>query len=402
MKTGDWPVYTLFLAFGQIISANSYQVTLLTGTVGESADKLYAVASIYLVTSIIWWILYRRIASVYVLSSPFAFYGLAFLLLGIAPFVQNGSTRFWIQNVATGLYATASSSGALFFSLNFGDEGGAPVKDWIIRACLIQGTQQLWVVALWYWGSSLSAATASGGVNNSLVEFAQSPKVAGVTFPIALLMWAVGFVILVGLPDFYSQNPGKVPSFYFALFRRKIVVWTLVTVVIQNYFLSAPYGRNWQFLWSSRAAPAWAILLLVLLFFVAAWAVILYIFVRLSKSHSWILPIFAIGLGAPRFCQMWWSTSGIGLYLPWVGSAVGSALVSRSLWLWLGLLDTIQGVGFGMIFLQTLTRIHVAFTLIAAQVLGSVATIVARASSPDATGKYLMSWTCMFKLANSL
>ena len=39
-----------------------------------------------------------------------------------------------------------------------------------------------------------------------------------------------------------------------------------------------------------------------------------------------------------------------------------------------------------MILLQTLTRIHIAFTLIAAQVLGSVATILARASSPNKLG----------------
>ena len=127
-------------------------------------------------------------------------------------------------------------------------------------------------------------------------------------------------------------------------------------------------------------------LLLVLLFFVVLWVAILYVFVRLSKSHSWILPIFAIGLGAPRWCQIFWSTSSIGLYLPWAGGPIASALVSRSLWLWLGLLDTIQGVGFGMIFLHTLTRIHVAFTLIAAQVFGSVTTIVARATAPDAIG----------------
>ena len=88
---------------------------------------------------------------------------------------------------------------------------------------------------------------------------------------------------------------------------------------------------------------------------------------------------------------MFWSTSSIGLYLPWAGGPIASALVSRSLWLWLGLLDTIQGVGFGMIFLQTLTRIHVAFTLIAAQVLGSIATIVARAGAPDAIGTITFS-----------
>lgn len=39
-----------------------------------------------------------------------------------------------------------------------------------------------------------------------------------------------------------------------------------------------------------------------------------------------------------------------------------------------------------MILLQTLTRFHVLFTLIAAQMLGSLATIVARATAPDKTG----------------
>ena len=39
-----------------------------------------------------------------------------------------------------------------------------------------------------------------------------------------------------------------------------------------------------------------------------------------------------------------------------------------------------------MILLQTLTRFHVLFTLIAAQVLGSMATILARATAPDKIG----------------
>ena len=39
-----------------------------------------------------------------------------------------------------------------------------------------------------------------------------------------------------------------------------------------------------------------------------------------------------------------------------------------------------------MILLQTLTRFHVLFTLIAAQMLGSLTTIVARASAPDKLG----------------
>jgi alpha-1,3-glucan synthase len=33
------------------------------------------------------------------------------------------------------------------------------------------------------------------------------------------------------------------------------------------------------------------------------------------------MPVFAIGLGAPRWCQIWWGTSGMGLYVPWAGAA---------------------------------------------------------------------------------
>ena len=39
-----------------------------------------------------------------------------------------------------------------------------------------------------------------------------------------------------------------------------------------------------------------------------------------------------------------------------------------------------------MILLQTMTRFHITFTLIAAQVLGSLATILARLTAPDNTG----------------
>jgi len=83
---------------------------------------------------------------------------------------------------------------------------------------------------------------------------------------------------------------------------------------------------------------------------------------------------------------MLWGTSGIGAYLPWTGSAMASVFAGRALWLWLGVLDSVQGVGFGMILLTTLTRLHVSFTLITAQVIGSAATIVAQAVGPDRLG----------------
>ncbi|KAI9875184.1 MAG: Cell wall alpha-1,3-glucan synthase ags1, partial [Watsoniomyces obsoletus] len=114
------------------------------------------IASIYLATSIVWWLLFRRFSSILCLSLPWFFYGLAFLLIGTAHYASTASGTGWIQNVGTAMYAVASSSGSIFFALNFGDEGGAQVKSWVFRACVIQGTQQIYIAALWYWGSILS------------------------------------------------------------------------------------------------------------------------------------------------------------------------------------------------------------------------------------------------------
>jgi alpha-1,3-glucan synthase len=382
-KIRDWPVYSFLLALGQILSANSYQVTLLSGEVGQSAEKLYIVASVYLAGSILWWMLFRTLHSRYVITLPFICYALAFFILGMAPYGTSIVARGWIQNVATGLYALASGSGSLFFALNFGSEGGTATHTWVFRACVVQGIQQIYVTVLWYWGAQLSALSASG---QNPTGFTTSPYITAVTTPVALLLAAIGISLFLGLPDFYRSSPGSLPSFYSALRRRKIIIWFFFVVAIQNYFLSAPYGRNWRYLWSSRLVPAWSIAMLVIFFFGIVWIGIFVVFQRLSIEHSWILPIFAIGLGAPRWAQMLWGTSGMGAFIPWAGTPAVGALMGRALWLWLGVLDALQGVGFGMILLQTMTRFHVVFTLTAAQVVGSAATIVARATAPDRLG----------------
>lgn len=347
-KIGDWPVYSFFLALGQILAANSYQITLISGQVGQTATQLYIVATVYCITTLLWWYIFRRLASVWCLSLPWLFYGLAFLLVALAPFGPTTYARGAVQMAATASYAAASSSGSLFFAQNFGSLGSVAIKDWAFRACAIQGTQQLYVVGLWAWGAKLAAMDAAGS-RTSL-----GTTMTAIGIPIAIFLWGVGFIVFFGLPEFYRQKPGAVPDFYPSIFRRKIIVWFLITVFIQNIFLSAPYGRNWSYLWSSKYAPGWAIFLLVIFFFVFVWAGILWAFGHLSSTHSWILPIFAIGLGAPRWCQILWATSNIGQYLPWAGGPVASALLGRSLWLWLGLLDSIQGIGFGMILLQTM------------------------------------------------
>ena len=219
----EWPMYSVLLAFGQIIAANSYQITLLTGTVGEAASKLYVIASIYLMASVMWWFLYRRLQTVYVLSIPFIFYGFAFLFIGLAPFGPTVAGRGWIQNVATGLYAVGSASGSVYFAVNFGDEGGAPVTRWVYRACIIQGTQQIYVVALWYWGSALTKSSAHGATGSS-AAMAPTRVIIPVGIVLAFVMWSVGYVLFFGLPKYYRQAPGKIPSFYTSLFRRKIII----------------------------------------------------------------------------------------------------------------------------------------------------------------------------------
>lgn len=140
----------------------------------------------------------------------------------MSPYISNLVGRGWIFNIATGAYAIASASGSFFFALNFGSEGGVPVKDWVFRACAVQGTQQIYVVALWYWGSTLTKFSANGGETHNLIT--SSPKVTAITVPIAVFLWLVGIVAYFGLPEFYSQNPGKVPSFYISILRRKIVL----------------------------------------------------------------------------------------------------------------------------------------------------------------------------------
>lgn len=65
---------------------------------------------------------------------------------------------------------------------------------------------------------------------------------------------------------------------------------------------------------------------------------------------------------------------------------ISARFVSASLWLWLGVLDAVQGVGLGMILLQTLSRIHVSATLCIAQIIGSTSVLVARATAPNRIG----------------
>ncbi|KAF8197459.1 modular protein with glycoside hydrolase family 13 and glycosyltransferase family 5 domains [Pholiota molesta] len=286
--------------------------------------------------------------SFYVLSFPWFFFGLAFFMIGLpsvssvfAPAhhalanAQLGAMLLGLRPVSFSSVSTSERKRVLLRSLDF--------------ACLCRPRfQQIWVAALWYWGYNLN------GRSDNYIHH-----------------------------EYYRQTPPKVPHFLRTLFRRKLVLWFLASEVLRDYWLSGPYGRNWTFLWSVPI-PKWQILILIVTFFIGVWAVMLFILTHFSKTHTWLLPVFAVGLGAPRWCQMLWGTSSLALYIPWAGHA--GPYLGISLWLWLGVLDAIQGVGLGMILLQTLSRLHVCATLAFAQIIGSICVMVARATAPNAVG----------------
>ncbi|OCH94959.1 glycoside hydrolase family 13 and glycosyltransferase family 5 domain-containing protein [Obba rivulosa] len=370
-----WPLYTIVIGLGQMLAATSFQITLLTGSNTETNLQLYVLGGVFLAASFVWYILFRLRPSVYVLSAPWVFFGLAFFLIGL-PSVASSlhSTHIALSSAATWCYAVASAAAFCFFGLNFGEEAGAATEVWTMRACVVQGSQQIWVAALWYWGNSLSGVKPDN----------MGPWwIVLIVWPLAVMSFLFSYLMLYGLPDYYRQTPPKVPNFLRTLFRRKLVLWFLGSEILRDYWLSGPYGRNWSFLWSVPI-PKWQILLLVIAFFIGVWAAMMFILTHFSKTHTWLLPVFAVGLGAPRWCQMLWGTSSLALYIPWAGH--GGPYLGISLWLWLGVLDAVQGVGLGMILLQTLSRLHVCATLAFAQIIGSVCVMVARATAPNRIG----------------
>lgn len=382
-RLGDWHYYTISLAAGQILCANPYQLTLLTGQVGAPASKLYTLCSIYLIMSGVWWMLHRYVRSVYLLAAPFFFFGFAFLVLAASSGVHDSELVGHLWTAGSCLYTVGSASYAFYFALNFGTEAGIGAEVWAWRACVMTGLQQLLVAFMWYWGSFL---TADGKYSPSAQPMGSSKVLIGVGVPMTVLMWALGAIVFFGLPDCYRQPPGIVPSFYRSVLSRPIVSWFLVAVTLQCFWLSTNYTRNWMFLWSSNSAPRHGVALLVVLFFGVVWFGLMASLIGFSKRHAWIVPIFAVSLGAPRWCQMLWSLSGIGNNIPWASTPALGALLSRAVWLWIGVLDGVQGVGMGAMLLMSLTRVHTAFTLVMAQVFGAFFTILARMVAPHKTG----------------
>jgi len=214
----------------QMLSATSFQITLLSGQNWQNDLELYVLGAVFLASSVVWYALFRLKPSFHVLSYPWIFFGLAFFLIGL-PSVHPAlhGVHDPLSSAATWCYAAASAASFAFFGLNFGEEAGAATEVWILRACIVQGTQQVWVAALWYWGDKLKGAQPENITPWWIVT---------VVWPLSIMSFVFAYLMLYGLPDYYRQTPPKVPNFLKTLFRRKLVLWFLGSEILRDYWLS--------------------------------------------------------------------------------------------------------------------------------------------------------------------
>ncbi|EPX72019.1 alpha-1,3-glucan synthase [Schizosaccharomyces octosporus yFS286] len=382
VKVVGWPLYAIFLALGQILSISSFHLSLLSGFERNHIASLYVVNGIFILSTFFWWGLYRNFASIHCLSLPFTVYGLAFSMTGISsmPFIPF-TTRGWLSYGATWIYAIAASSGPLYFTLNFEDEHTKGLGSWVTRACILHGLQQLWTALLWLWGTLSSHLDWNYSI---LIKPMNNILVAAAVFPIAFVLMLTTIMLYKGLPPFYRQTPGSIPAFSKALFHRRVVICFLLMVINQNFWMSSLISHGWRFFWNSELTVLWKVIVMMICFLVFLWVGLLALLGKLSNTHTWLIPVLGLGFGGIKWLHVFWGTSNIGFFLPWAG--ISGAYLGRALWLWLGVLDSIQGIGCGLILLQTLSRRHVTNTLLIAQVIGASVTLLASAISPTKTG----------------
>lgn len=68
---------------------------------------------------------------------------------------------------------------------------GAATEVWTLRACIVQGSQQIWVAALWYWGYNLN-----GRVSNYISPW----WIVTIVWPLAFMSFVFAYLMLYGLP----------------------------------------------------------------------------------------------------------------------------------------------------------------------------------------------------------
>ena len=359
----DWPLYTLILAFGQLLGFSSIQLILLDSREQQLSTNTFATGSVFILGTLVWWALYRSFPSRHVLYIPFIIYSAAFVLFFTSSLsVVSLHVSWWADRFALWLYTFASSSGCFYFTLNFGEECGSSSQKAIFRASVVEGIRQLWIAGIWLWSKPVPANRDHLGL---LIGSGLLAALCGLS----------AFLLFFGLPECYRTMSPSIPNYWKAMIGRNLVLWFWLSEGLATFWLSGLYGQTWAFLWN-QPLPIYATILMTVFFFVFVWGILLRLFMHFSQKHSWIICVFAIGLISPRWAQIFWATSTLGTSLAWASNF--GAILSLALFLWLGVLAAIQQVGLSMMLLQTLTRIHVAGCLMVIQVLGAFGFMMSR------------------------
>jgi alpha-1,3-glucan synthase len=363
----SWPIYTVCLLIGQILSSTSFQIALLAGSATLELWQFYAMGGVFLLASLMWYVLYRKFHARLVLSLPFLLFGISFLAA-----LMIGQSL--VSTAPLLIYTVGSAALPYYFALNFGQESGSQISLWVFRAMIGETCRQVWITALFFWNYI--------DIKDADHHVVKSPLMIALMSLLSVVLALFGVLLYFGLPRVYLQVPPIVPRFWINLMKRKLVLWYWFSEMIKTYVLSGVFGRNMSFLWTHPLDNRTT--LYIALIFQAIGLVCLVFMAYKSNTHSWLLPIFAVGLLSPRWSQMALSTSLIGFYLPWSGDL--GPYVGVSLWLWLGVMDMIQSSGLIIMLLQTLTRIHVVPVLVVGQSLGAAVQMIAKLTAPNRNG----------------
>ena len=67
---GEWPLYSIVMSAGQLLSATAFQLVLLSGTSTQQDLDLYLVGAMFFTASIVWWVVFRLQPAAVGLSVP--------------------------------------------------------------------------------------------------------------------------------------------------------------------------------------------------------------------------------------------------------------------------------------------------------------------------------------------
>lgn len=82
----------------------------------------------------------------------------------------------------------------------------------------------------------MAALNQTGNMKFSLA-MTNPGALLGIGLGLASLLWLLGALVFFGLPSYYRQTPGQVPTFYLSLFRRRIILVCLFQLSLELTFI---------------------------------------------------------------------------------------------------------------------------------------------------------------------